>query len=325
MQEAQATVQTLRRQDIHANVHPYTKPLSPASRRIFQILDNRTKQLLISWPESHENSPKSALSQINYNKNMIASLFNTGSKTDMTINCRDDLKDNRFSCIQKTCTSSCTSFQCGNTLKTVERVLITYGNIVFGLFQLSDSSTNTTSITSNGQSMNSQRDDRPRIPNLSATTKGPSDSSTPPKTTVTATSLFLSNSHTDNSTCTESHSYQPNHPFDTTAHQQAREATRHYIAGSDVLPSQHTISPSSPQELSSPTNLLIPYARRICNFPQLSPISEPLTSSRTNSLGPSESYFRTSQPKNAFATHTCESCGTDTSPEWRRGPSGHKT
>lgn len=325
MQEAEATTQTLRRHDFHSNGHLYSKPTISASHRIFQILDNRTKQLLISWPEPHENSPKSALYQTNYNKNIIASLFNTRSKADTTADTCDDLKDNGFSCIQKTCTSSCTSFKYGNSFKTVERVLITYGNIVFGLFQLSDSATNTSSITPNGQSMstplNQSCDDRSRLLGLSVTRGGLPEPSLPPK--VSSASLLLLNNHTVNPSCTESYSYQTSLPIDTIVSQ---HTTRHYIAGSDALPSQHTMpSPSSPQEISSPTNLLIPYARRICNYPQLSPVSEPLTSLRNNSLRPTESFFRANQPKNVFAAHTCESCRTDASPEWRRGPSGHKT
>ncbi|KAH8556743.1 hypothetical protein BGW37DRAFT_23776 [Umbelopsis sp. PMI_123] len=325
MTEAENTKQTLRHHDVHSNVYQYSKLANPASQRIFQILDNRTKQLLISWPEPHDSPPNSAICQVNYNKNVIASLFNTRAKSDATMMNDSDTQDNGFSCIQKTCTSSCTSFQCDNTLKTVERVLITYGNIMFGLFQLSDS-LSTKPIASNGQNqtmsmhLNGSRDDRLQVPNLSASTMIlPPD---PPNNT-TGTSLLLPNNHSKSSTCTESYPYQPSHPIDKIVSQQARSPRRHYIGGSDTLSSPHPITQNSSQ--SMPTNLLIPYARRICNFPQLSPVSEPMSTARNDQPRPSESYFRSSQPKNIFSAHTCESCGTDTSPEWRRGPSGHKT
>ncbi|KAI8580388.1 hypothetical protein K450DRAFT_236820 [Umbelopsis ramanniana AG] len=318
MPEAENTIQTLRRHDVHSNVYPFSKPANPASQRIFQILDNRTKQLLISWPEPQDSTPNSATCQVKYNKNVIASLFDTRTKSDTTMMNDCDTQDNGFSCIQKTCTSSCTSFQYGNTLKTVERVLITYGNIMFGLFQLSDS-LSTKPISSSGQTLsmhlNKPRDDRLVIPSLSASARTFPD---PTKNTAVP-SLLLSNNHTNTSTCTESYPFQPNHSIEKIVPPPASSPRRHYVVGSD--PSPHTGSPTSPQSLS--TNLLIPYARRICNFPQLSP--EVLTASRNDQRRPSESYFRTNQPKNVFSAHTCESCGTDTSPEWRRGPSGHKT
>jgi hypothetical protein len=321
LQEAENTVQTLRRHDLHSNVYQYSKPANPASQRIFQILDNRTKQLLISWPEPYDGAPKSATCQVNYNKNVIASLFDTRTKSDTTMINDCDTQDNGFSCIQKTCTSSCTSFQYGNTLKTVERVLITYGNIMFGLFQLSDS-LSTKPISSSGQTLsmhlNNPRDDRLIIPSLSASARNFPD---PPKNTA-VTSLLLSNNHTTTSTCTESYPYQPTHTIENSVLQQSPR--RRYVVGTDPLSSPLDGSPTSPELLS--TNLLIPYARRICNFPQLSPVSDPLTAaSRNDQSRPAESYFRTNQPKSVFSAHTCESCGTDTSPEWRRGPSGHKT
>ncbi|KAI9282810.1 hypothetical protein BC943DRAFT_107498 [Umbelopsis sp. AD052] len=315
--EAEATLQTLRRHDVHSNVYQYSKSANPASQRIFQVLDNRTKQLLISWPEPQDSAPNSATYQVNYNKNVIASLFDTRTKSDTTMMNDCDTQDNGFSCIQKTCTSSCTSFQYGNTLKTVERVLITYGNIMFGLFQLSDS-LSTKPISSSGQTLSMHlskpRDDRLVIPSLSASARTFPD----PTKNNAVTSLLLSNNHNNTSTCTESYPYQPNHPIEKIG-QADPSPRRHYVVGPD--PSPLTGSPTSPQLLS--TNLLIPYARRICNFPQLSP--DALTASRNDQPRPSESYFRTNQPKNVFSAHTCESCGTDTSPEWRRGPSGHKT
>jgi hypothetical protein len=322
LQEAENTIQTLRRHDVHSNVYQYAKPANPASQRIFQILDNRTKQLLISWPEPNDGAPNLATCQVNYNKNVIASLFDTRTKSDPTMINDCDTQDKGFSCIQKTCTSSCTSFQYGDTLKTVERVLITYGNIMFGLFQLSDS-LSTKPISSGGQTLsmhlNNPRDDRLIIPSLSASARTFHD----PSKNTAVTTLLLSNNHTNTSTCTESYPYQPNHSIEKSVPQQASSPRRHYIVGSDPLSSPHAGSPTSPQLLS--TNLLIPYARRICNFPQLSPVSDPLTGSRNDQPRPSESYFRTNQPKTVFSAHTCESCGTDTSPEWRRGPSGHKT
>jgi hypothetical protein len=239
---------------------------------------------------------------------ITSSLFDTTSKSDKAMKSLDTLQDSGLTCIQRTCINSCSSYLCGTSLKTLERVLITYGNIVFGLFRLSDSKSTISKVV---------KDESARIPSISTITMGipnakPISATTKPGITSTISSI----NHTE-TTCTESHSAKT---ASTTNNNQIRETSRAVMTGKESM-STHA---SDMQHDYSHSNLLIPYARRMCNFPQLSPISES-PNTRNFASRPSESYFRSNQPKNPTSTHACESCGTDSSPEWRRGPSGHKT
>ncbi|KAF7721789.1 hypothetical protein EC973_004114, partial [Apophysomyces ossiformis] len=75
------------------------------------------------------------------------------------------------------------------------------------------------------------------------------------------------------------------------------------------------------------TGPTIPYARRA------SSISQPYLVRSTRSLSSPTTARRVASSRNirdrysppAAHKNICESCGTDSSPEWRRGPSGHKT
>ncbi|KAG2179856.1 hypothetical protein INT43_003642 [Umbelopsis isabellina] len=289
----------------HSNGHMYSKSTG-ASQRIFQILDNRSKRLLVSWPDGYDDNQSSSSA---YQKLITSSLFDTKSKSDTAMKSLDTLQDSGLTCIQKTCINSCTSYLCGTMLKTVERVLITYGNIVFGLFRLSDSKS---AISPTVQ------DESTRIPSISTITMSIPNTKSISSTTVNLSkqSTISLNNHTE-TTCTESH---PVKNPSATRNNQIPETSKAVVTGKEVMSTQ--ISNLQPDYTHS--NLLIPYARRMCNLPELSPISES-PNTRNFASRPSESYFRSNQPKNPSSIHSCESCATDSSPEWRRGPSGHKT
>lgn len=289
----------------HSNGHMYSKSTG-ASQRIFQIFDNRSKRLLVSWPDGYDDNLSSGPA---YQKMITSSLFDIKSKSDTTMKSLDTLQDSGLTCIQKTCINSCTSYLCGTMLKTVERVLITYGNIVFGLFRLSDSkSTISTAV----------QDESTRIPSISTITMSfpNAKSISPAIINQSKPSTISSNNHTQ-TTCTEPHPAQ--NPL-ATKNNQIPEISKAVVTGKEVM----STNISSLQHDYAYSNLLIPYARRMCNLPELSPISEP-PNTRNFASRASESYFRSNQPKNPSSIHSCESCATDSSPEWRRGPSGHKT
>ncbi|KAI8370534.1 uncharacterized protein BYT42DRAFT_582766 [Radiomyces spectabilis] len=78
---------------------------------------------------------------------------------------------------------------------------------------------------------------------------------------------------------------------------------------------------------SNETNSAIPYARKAH-----SPSNQDIPAQPSVFVRRCRSLLTSSKGTNAFlrshsscTPHFCESCGTDSSPEWRRGPSGHKT
>ncbi|KAL1916500.1 uncharacterized protein VTP21DRAFT_5691 [Calcarisporiella thermophila] len=84
---------------------------------------------------------------------------------------------------------------------------------------------------------------------------------------------------------------------------------------------------SPPGDRSQP---LIPYARRVSpaspTHPQYPPPPPYIEGGATAATGPAQTQvYADAMYRAAVFRKVCESCGTSNSPEWRKGPTGHKT
>lgn len=318
-----------------------TTAIDSSSYRIFQIYDTKTKKLIISWPTT-----------TNASNNLF---IKNGTELANMITIRE-IDQHLLNNTQQQATAACTHHCHSNSnliiepygLCRVERIIITYGNLTFSSFQLTP--LNLLSLLSKEQSSSSCSSYHHYMYCSSAANNNSSSRSSPSSTGLEDNRLrrksnindILNSSNTTMDHHGNSHISPMNyHSNDTTLSPSSSPYIlpppsssyfnhRHHNSPSS-LKSHHHTSSSTTSSTSTSSNIPIRYTDNIIRDVPTNenrhsvPIAATATSPTTTTKSSSPNLPRAWRGRFGAYEKKCENCQTNSSPEWRRGPSGHKT
>ncbi|CAG8500318.1 4677_t:CDS:2 [Paraglomus occultum] len=320
---------------------PQSLPLQPVMstpKRIFQILDTRTRNLIFTWPDPHA-----------YNKEDFSKLL-------QSIAVQPSTTSTSPTCIRPYSNSHVIPLASGMYLR-VDSVMIHYGEIIFATFKILPSSPAVLSIDNSRQPPYSApcsppsavcTGKRPRTENSS-----PAYGLQVPVQSLSFLSRGRSHEHTGDTELYEGmeskrRAVERRQGLTTPQFLSPHESPQmspHQIYGQYPFPSFPNIttidvntSPPQPPSLvhTHPQILSVSQSpSHSAQPPQSSRYVQPLQPSfnsavsssppvRSYQLANTSSAIRSNQ-RVPDGVRECERCHTTNSPEWRRGPTGHKT
>ncbi|CAG8485265.1 2958_t:CDS:2 [Ambispora gerdemannii] len=293
----------------------------PSIDRIFQIFDAQTKKLIFTWPDPNASSINQH-KHSNFNSFLDYDFSRLIHNFDFTSNSLHDTTSPK--CIRPYDNKHVTKLSSGDS-RIIESVMIPHGKIIFACFQVMPPSS---SINGNTSSSSEYLKPRPHSAPCSPATV-PSICGNGNKRARGSLSPPIRLNSYENS----KYFSIPDFTLDSDSEYRKRRATGHesplFIKGSQspVLEPNHLLHPISPQfpakfsPQSNPLRLQI-QPQQPSDY-KISPIS-------TSPTSPIRTYANTARGRNTNqlmngTVKICESCQTSSSPEWRRGPTGHKT
>ncbi|CAJ0903663.1 4945_t:CDS:10 [Entrophospora sp. SA101] len=271
-------------------------PPPPPSDRIFQIFDRKSKDLILTWPNPAISFTDNSNNTAYYNKNDFSKLILDCVNNDNKINNYNNY--NTPNCLKATVHDKrLLLLSSSGSYGHVESLIIPYGNIIFASFQILSNTINPSSsklsLTNNNNIGNG---------NFSESTPCSPTSTLKLTTPVCMTAVTGSSGDDYRSSNKRPRSLSP---------------LLSIINDGDGDGSGNNTYPSPKSH-----NNNLPF---ISHNPSSS-ISSP---QQSHSLAQNNNHHINHQYqqslKNNNGLKECESCHTNTSPEWRRGPTGHKT
>ncbi|KAI8145035.1 hypothetical protein BJV82DRAFT_604628 [Fennellomyces sp. T-0311] len=276
---------------------------APENLRLFQIHASSTGKFIASWPPGNTSNDSAEIQQREKLDDMLRETKSVMQKEIIMLNSMNssDEKLHKVACRHPFRSSSLIHLADGTY--RIEHIIIPYGPITFGAFQITMVAT--ASSTCSGQGQHSKTTYRHYVHYNVPETTGTSDTSS-----ADLTVPFIGLVQTDAKSNYNRSSSSSKQPGTSLVAVQQRS---HHISGSSSITMVHGVNNRMDSQLYMSVNQLL--CPPTCE-------SVDLRENRPHKLSPRYNY---SPFPRSIEVRICAKCHTRTSPEWRKGPSGNKT